>query len=227
MNGYGSQQINLNNNCGNAPQWRGQPAWSPDGNKIAFVLGESLLPGGESLLPGGICVMNADGSNLTQIVQDVFVNGEDRIKTATFSYYPTWTHDGTKIVYTFFTAKWREPFVEALEDRCVSSMNADGSGSTPLTSIAEASGKPKFSPDGSKIVYVSGPRGHWVSPPLDYPVDETEIYVMNADGSGKTRLTNNSAEDDSPCWGLAVGTVSTPPAPESTTKPPPLSENSR
>ena len=27
-----------------------------------------------------------------------------------------------------------------------------------------------------------------------------EIYVMNADGSGQTRLTNNPAEDMCPAW---------------------------
>jgi Tol biopolymer transport system component len=27
-----------------------------------------------------------------------------------------------------------------------------------------------------------------------------EIYVMNSDGTGQTRLTNNSAQDDSPAW---------------------------
>jgi Tol biopolymer transport system component len=27
-----------------------------------------------------------------------------------------------------------------------------------------------------------------------------EVYVMNADGSNPTRLTNNSADDDSPTW---------------------------
>ena len=27
-----------------------------------------------------------------------------------------------------------------------------------------------------------------------------EIYVMNADGTGQTRLTNNPAEDEEPAW---------------------------
>jgi hypothetical protein len=31
-----------------------------------------------------------------------------------------------------------------------------------------------------------------------------EIYVMNADGSGHTRLTNNPAIDDTPDWGPAT-----------------------
>ena len=31
-----------------------------------------------------------------------------------------------------------------------------------------------------------------------------DIYVMDADGSNQTRLTNNSAEDDRPFWSPAA-----------------------
>jgi dipeptidyl aminopeptidase/acylaminoacyl peptidase len=47
---------------------------------------------------------------------------------------------------------------------------------------------PSFSPNGSKIVFVRGRDGNY------------EIYVMNADGSGQTRLTNNSADDVHPSF---------------------------
>ena len=40
---------------------------------------------------------------------------------------------------------------------------------------------PSFSPDGSKIAFSSDRDGNY------------EIYVMNADGSNQTRLTNNPA----------------------------------
>ena len=40
---------------------------------------------------------------------------------------------------------------------------------------------PAWSPDGSKIAFESGRDGN------------LEIYVMNADGSGQTRLTNNAS----------------------------------
>ena len=54
-----------------------------------------------------------------------------------------------------------------------------------------------WSPDGSKIVFDSNRDGN------------DEIYVMNADGSGQTNLTNNPARDFLPCWG--PGTVPVPP----------------
>jgi Tol biopolymer transport system component len=50
---------------------------------------------------------------------------------------------------------------------------------------------PSWSPDNSKIVFESNRDGKF------------EIYVMDSDGSGQTRLTNNTAEDYYPDWGPA------------------------
>ena len=47
---------------------------------------------------------------------------------------------------------------------------------------------PAWSPDGTKIAFHSYRDGNW------------EIYVMNTDGSGQTRLTNNPGEDTHPAW---------------------------
>ena len=91
-------------------------------------------------------------------------------------------------------------------------MNADGSGLTRLTfdftrlstpSWTPDKGRfdpgvtpdptpevlhPSWSPDGSRIAFVSSLDG------------TAKIYVMNADGSGQTRLTNISGIDSSPVW---------------------------
>ena len=47
---------------------------------------------------------------------------------------------------------------------------------------------PVWSPDGTKIAFQSNRDGNF------------EIYVMNADGSGQTRLTTNEANDVHPDW---------------------------
>ena len=47
---------------------------------------------------------------------------------------------------------------------------------------------PAFSPDGPKIAFWSHRDGN------------EEIYVMNADGSGQTRLTNNAVGDGQPAF---------------------------
>jgi Tol biopolymer transport system component len=46
-----------------------------------------------------------------------------------------------------------------------------------------------LSPVNGKIAFVSRRDGNF------------EVYVMNADGSGQTNLTNNAADDREPAWG--------------------------
>jgi TolB protein len=76
-------------------------------------------------------------------------------------------------------------------------MNADGSGVKRLTGVASGSTRPPaatasydpaWSPDGRKIAFMSNRAGN------------PEIYVMNSDGTGVLRLTNNPAEDGQPAW---------------------------
>jgi TolB protein len=76
------------------------PAWSPDGKRLAFVRVE-LGPGGAS---GGVWVMNADGSNATQIS-----GVADR---------PVWSPDGKRIAFSDTDARGNSRIV---------SINADGS----------------------------------------------------------------------------------------------------
>jgi hypothetical protein len=75
-------------------------------------------------------------------------------------------------------------------------MNADGTNPTRLT-FTESAGEAStsWSPDGTKIAFASNrddrEAGSW----------NWEIYVMNADGTGQTRLTNDLAADDSANFG--------------------------
>src|SRR5438093_9191311 len=67
-------------------------------------------------------------------------------------------------------------------------MNADGSSPVRLTtSYPCASIQPAWSPDGSRIVFITGCSG-------------VDIWVMNADGSGLANLTNSPAGYGNPTW---------------------------
>jgi Tol biopolymer transport system component len=71
-------------------------------------------------------------------------------------------------------------------------MNADGSGVTRLTDARGEDREPAWSPDGTKIVFVSyGGTAEGSS---------GDIMLMNADGTGLTNLTRFSGLDDEPAW---------------------------
>ena len=57
-------------------------------------------------------------------------------------------------------------------------------------------GSPAWSPDGTRLAFYSERDGN------------AEIYVMNADGSGVTRLTNTKADEGYPAWSPDGRTIS-------------------
>lgn len=71
-------------------------------------------------------------------------------------------------------------------------MSRDGSGIVDLTQSPGMDYSPNWSPDGAHIAFVSERDGN------------SEIYVMNADGSNQRRLTNNSIPDwlGSSAWSI-------------------------
>ena len=73
-------------------------------------------------------------------------------------------------------------------------MNADGSNQTNLTNDVSRDQNPSFSPDGSKIAFVSDRHAQFNS----------DIYVMNADGSGPVQLTNTLTSTQ-PSWNVPSG----------------------
>ena len=94
--------------------------------------------------------------------------------------YPFWSPDGTKIAYSF--------------NHRIYSMDADGSEHTqrPLSKTAALVAKPSWSPDGTKIAFDSNMGGPC-----------REIYVMNVDGSGRTRLTYECSSGGALSWSFA------------------------
>jgi Tol biopolymer transport system component len=96
---------------------------------------------------------------------------------------PAWSPDGTILAYEART--WQSgPFR-------IFTIRVGGLGRTQLTRQAAGTydANPSWSPDGTKIVFESNRnRG--------FP----ELYVMNANGFGQTRLTYNRYVDADPAW---------------------------
>lgn len=77
------------------------------------------------------------------------------------------------------------------------SVRLDGTGRQTLTTATRTAGdfEPAWSPDGRRLAYV-----HSTGRRLGTGTAGTEIWVMNADGTSKRRLTRNALWDGSPTW---------------------------
>ena len=140
----------------------------------SIIIGNSHVPSGvivfQSRRDGNneIYIMNVDGSNQTNLTNN-----------SIHDYYPQFSPDGLTIIFN--------SQVEGTNG-VIYTMNLDGTNKVRLTNNGWES-SPRFSPDGSKIVFVLPESGNnWSS----------EIYIMNSDGSNQTRLTDNDGDDNSP-----------------------------
>jgi Tol biopolymer transport system component/serine/threonine protein kinase len=187
------------------PAWENAWSWSPDGKWIALTIDrdgnwdvylmttdggnfvrvttDPAADGWPSFTPDGrivfasertgtseIYIMDADGTNIRQLTD----------RPETFDTYPFVSPDGKKIVFS-------SQFVDANEGE-IYVMDIDGSNLTRLTSTVALNYAPSWSPDGSKIVFVSDRGGNH------------DIFVMDADGKNIKRLTTDPGEDTTPVW---------------------------
>jgi Tol biopolymer transport system component len=140
----------------------GQPAWSPDGTRIAFV---HEVPGGTSdLTPkepvgdGAVWMANADGSDA------------HRVTDGPQDFSPTWSPDGTAIA-----------FVRGGQSSYrIATVAPDGSDLRLLTpGSPEADTEPAWSPDGRTIAFVR------VDPAVK---SAASLWLVRSDGSDARQI---------------------------------------
>ena len=192
---------------------RGQdidPAWSPDGTRIAFASDRD----GQ----WDVWVMNADGSDQRRLTDDL---ADDA--------HPAWSPDGMRIAF-----ESERDTARNTADLWV--MNADGSGQERLLRLPGNEQYPDWSPDGKRIVFshfggsggagiwtmradgklaglLAGgalhspawsPDGRWIAFDGEPHGCKFDVYVMTAEAERMRQLTDNpegcGGHDKHPSW---------------------------
>jgi Tol biopolymer transport system component len=181
-------------------------AASPDGQRVVWTRGVFFAPDSE------IWVMNIDGSGKRQLTFNDASDGG----------VATWSPDGSKIAFRSFRDFNHEIYVmnadgtnqhnitnhpaeEVLPDWSpdgrkiafaskrsngyfsIYTMATDGSNVRKLTDDSMYAANPRWSPDGKRILFADG----------FCECDESDLWVMSADGKNPTQITN-SAENELP-----------------------------
>jgi TolB protein len=188
-----------------------QPAFNPDGSRIAFHSWSGASR--------GLVAMDVSGANgvlLTNFIEDQL---------------PTWTADSQEIVLLTRRSGGRQSELIRVDSSTeLGDSTILGEGEYPsigvtgqlafkgwgntafglrlststmedlqtLTNVDEDTA-PALSPDGQRVVFMSRREENW------------DIYIVNADGSGLERLTDDEANDGLPAWspdGNAIAFVS-------------------
>ncbi len=208
INGNGAFPVNLPSNSTAADT---DPAYSPDGTKIAFASdrdGDNEIyvaawdgSGTVTKLTsntsddrepawspnGGYIAFrsNRDGNNDIYKMTATGASQQRLTANGDSEFAPAWSPDGAEIAYQRFGSQndvWK--------------MNSDGQGQTQLTTDGANDGAPEYSPNGTQIAFHSNRGG-----------SDFEIFTMSATGGSQTAANQQRRQRRTPDWSPNGGSI--------------------
>jgi len=228
MNADGTGQVPLTTSV--FPELNGEPAWSPDGTRIAFTSNRAETRRNE------IWVMNADGTNPVRLTVNVKLSEDGFGPVYGMDFGPAWSPDGTKIAFwstrdglanpeiyvmnadgsnqvrlTINPAEDRDPFWSSNGQwigynsrgpgrNGLFQIGADGANDHELLS---GGSQGNWSPDGQKLAFTD----------FDPSANAFAVFLVNANGSNRVRLTNTGFLDSTAAAWQRLGGPAPPPPP--------------
>ena len=182
MNADGSGQTRLTKTPGDDSH----PHWYPDGSRIIFNSARDTpdltVDWGKQHLE--VYSMKSDGSDVRKLTD-----------LKTISTYPSVSPDGKKIAFRRVTdgpaVNWDMTSNRRSRNSDVFVMSIDSKDGINLSAHAAFDGWPSWSPDSKRIVFSSNRNGK---------VGGGQLFVINADGTGLTQLTDLSGALVQPTW---------------------------
>jgi dipeptidyl aminopeptidase/acylaminoacyl peptidase len=153
----------------------GLPAWSPDGDSIAYASyrGEDYIPGCliSPLCPTDLYVIDVDGSAPSKLTADVLSETT-----------PAWSPDGSQLAFVA---------LDADGVGTLTTMDADGEGRVEVPTAGSGSiSFPSWSPDGTRILF------------LQYQGGTNHLRTVAPDGSQSRDILDTKADTNfgRPVW---------------------------
>lgn len=151
-------------------------------------------------LRADLWTMDANGRNQTRVLE---------AQPGTTFGYASWAPDGEQLSYTVVHMPGDG---SAPTEAGIWAAAADGSGAHPLLDGSDWTWIPRFTPDGSAVLYTQeAPGGPFVGPgplgpgvgagpqgPLSIPLPNADLWRIEASGGGPSQLTDHEGDDRAP-----------------------------